>query len=106
MTKQVAPRSRHGLQQTRELEVYEVVIFDGLGKRTAIDFHKLTLDDGSRAFDQQPDVLFRALKKMAVPGIRVDMGSHDLLLCLGRHRVATAVDQNGKLISQAEGSAA
>jgi hypothetical protein len=106
MMKRAGLRWRHGSQQTRGLEVYEVVIFDGLGKRTAINFHALTLDDGTKAFGQQPDVLFRALKKMAVAGIRVDMGSHDLLLCLGRHRVATAVDQNGKLISQAEGNAA
>jgi hypothetical protein len=70
------------------------------------DFHALTLDSGERAFGQEPSVLFRALAKMKVPGIRVDMGSHDLLLCLGRHRAATAVDQNGKLISQAEGDAA
>jgi hypothetical protein len=69
--------------------VYEVTVLDGSGRRTVIDFHALTLDDGSKAFGQQPDVL-RAMK---VPGIAVDMGSHQLLVCLGRYRAATKIDQ-------------
>ena len=86
--------------------MYEVVIFDGRGRRLAIDFHALTLDSGERAFGQEPAVLFRKLRAMKVPGIAVDMGGHDLLLALGRYRAATAVDQNGKLISQSGGAAA
>ena len=46
----------------------------------------------------EPSVLFRALAKMKVPGIAADMGSHDLLIALGRHRAATKIDQvTGKL---------
>ena len=87
--------------------MFEVTILDGRGRRVAIDFDKLTLDDGTRARDyQEPADLFRKMKAMKVPGIVVGMGCYDLLIALGRHRAATAVDQNGKLVSQAEGDAA
>jgi hypothetical protein len=71
--------------------VYEVVIFDGLGKRTAVDLHKLELADGSRAFDYlaEPAALYRALKQMKIPQIEVTMGSIDLMLALARYRAAT-----------------
>jgi hypothetical protein len=72
-------RSKQG-----SLKVHEVVIFDGLGKRTAVDLHSLELDDGSRAFDllAQPAILYRKLQAMKVPEIAVDMGSHQLFLRL------------------------
>jgi hypothetical protein len=83
-------RSKQG-----SLKVHEVVIFDGLGKRTAVDLHSLELDDGSRAFDllAQPAILYRKLRAMKVPEIAVDMGSHQLFLCLARYRAATKIDQ-------------
>jgi hypothetical protein len=88
--------------------MYQVTLLDGRGRRTVVDFHGLLLDDGSKAFDlmAEPAILYRKPRAMKVPEIAVDMGSHQLLLCLGRHRAATAVDQNGKVISQAEGDAA
>jgi hypothetical protein len=86
--------------------MYEVVIFDGRGRRLAINFHALTLDSGERAFGQEPAVLFRKLRAMKVPGIAADMGSHDLLLALGRHRAATAVDPLTGKLPQSGGAAA
>ena len=70
--------------------MYEVVIFDGLGRRTSADLHKLELADGSKAFDllAEPGKLFNKLKAMKVPEISVNMGSVDLMLCLARHRAA------------------
>jgi hypothetical protein len=96
-----------GIHGIEEADVYEVVVFDGRGKRIAIDFDKLELDDKTRARDyQEPAVLFRKLTKMKVPGIAVDMGTHDLLLALGRHRAATAVDPLTNKLPPAGGAVA
>ena len=80
--------------------MYEVVIFDGRGRRTAVDLHKLELSDKTKAFSHlhEPDVLFRKLKKMGTPEIDVRMGSIDLMLALARHQAATKIDPiTGKL---------
>jgi hypothetical protein len=70
--------------------MHEVTILNGNGKRVAIDFDQLKLDDGSRARDyQEPADLFRKLKAMKVPDIVVGMGTYDLLIALGRFRAAT-----------------
>ena len=70
--------------------MFEVTILDGSGRRCAIDFDKLMLDDGSRARDYaEPADLFRKLRAMKVPGIVVGMGTYDLLIALGRFRAAT-----------------
>jgi hypothetical protein len=87
------------LKQTNKIgavAVYEVVIFDGLGKRTAADLHKLELADGTKAFSHlhEPDVLFRKLKKMGTPEIDVRMGSIDLMLCLARFLAANPKGPN------------
>jgi hypothetical protein len=73
--------------------MYQVSLLDSAGRRTVVDFHELRLDDGQKAFDflAEPAILYRKLRAMKVPEIAVDMGSHQLLLCLGRHRAASAV---------------
>ena len=70
--------------------MYMVTLLDGSGRSTSVDLHKLYLADGARAFDflAEPGKLFNKLKKMAVPEIRADMGSIDLMLALARHRAA------------------
>jgi hypothetical protein len=96
-----------GFHRTEETDVHEVVIFDGRGKRCAIDFDSLRLDDNSRARDyQEPAVLFRKLRAMKVPQIVPQMGCYDLLLALARHRAATTVDPLTGKLPQAEGNAA
>jgi hypothetical protein len=81
--------------KTGAVDVHEVVIFDGLGKRTAVDLHSLELSDGTKAFSHlhEPAVLFRKLKAEKVPQIEVTMGSVDLMLALARHQAATKIDQ-------------
>jgi hypothetical protein len=75
--------------------MHEVVIFDGRGRRTAVDLHSLELADGTKAFSHlhEPAVLFRKLKAEKVPQIEVTMGSVDLMLALARHQAATKIDQ-------------
>jgi hypothetical protein len=86
--------------------MHEVVIFDGRGRRCAIDFDELRMDDGTRARDYaEPAALFRKLRAMKVPQITPQMGCYDLLLALGRYRAATKINQiTGKL--PVEGDAA
>jgi hypothetical protein len=72
--------------------MYQVSLLDSAGRRTVVDFHELRLDDGTKAFDllAEPAILYRKLRAMKVPEIAADMGSHQLMVALGRHRAAAA----------------
>jgi hypothetical protein len=71
--------------------MHQVTLLGGNGKRLVVDFDELRLDSGERARDYpEPADLYRKLQKMRVPEIEVGMGTYQLLVCLGRHRAASA----------------
>jgi hypothetical protein len=86
--------------------MHQVTLLDSRGRQLVIDFDNLFLADGTRARDyQEPADLYRKLKAMRVPEVEVGMGTYQLLVCLGRFRAATKIDQvTGR--PAAEGNAA